>query len=247
LPFTAAHPAAILPLIRRMDPTCLVIGAMAPDFEYFLRGTQSSVVSHTAPGLLLFCVPVTLSLSWVFHRVVKWPLVLALPERWQGRGAALARGRWPARPWPMLAAAALIGASTHLIWDGLTHTSGYGPELIPALRHAIRPGLPLHRLLQHLSTVVGLALLVPAVWRSWRAATPLVPTPPTSARVWPCFAVLIPLAILVLELRLVWAGFLLDAGNILCAGIAGGLAGTLLASALLRPAGERLRAYAEGA
>jgi len=36
MPFTAAHPLAVLPLVRRhrrlgLDPTCLVIGSMAPD------------------------------------------------------------------------------------------------------------------------------------------------------------------------------------------------------------------------
>src|SRR4051812_20559570 len=38
MPFTLAHPAAILPLLRHpFVPAALVAGSMAPDLPYFLR------------------------------------------------------------------------------------------------------------------------------------------------------------------------------------------------------------------
>lgn len=41
LPLTFAHPAAVLPFSRKskyIHFSALVLGSMAPDFEYFLRG-----------------------------------------------------------------------------------------------------------------------------------------------------------------------------------------------------------------
>jgi len=40
MPFTLAHPAAVLPLFRGpLVPAALVVGAVAPDLPYFLRAT----------------------------------------------------------------------------------------------------------------------------------------------------------------------------------------------------------------
>src|SRR3982751_4122954 len=51
MPFTASHPAAVLPLIRLgLPPSALVIGSMGPDLPYFLpvgRGLET----HTLVGL----------------------------------------------------------------------------------------------------------------------------------------------------------------------------------------------------
>ena len=96
VPFTAAHPMAVLPLIGRLrlDPTCLVIGSMAPDFEYFVRAGQMSTISHTWLGLVAWNLPVTLILAFAFHYLIKWPLVLIAPSPIARRAAVLA-----SRPW----------------------------------------------------------------------------------------------------------------------------------------------------
>jgi hypothetical protein len=184
VPFTAAHPLAVIPLFARrlrLDPTCLVIGSMAPDFEYFARVRLVSRIGHTLPGLVLWCLPVTLLCAWLFHRVVKEP-AMRVPPRWfAGRFAELS-----ARPWPRaqgaaaiasLVASALIGAITHDLWDGVTHRDMWGPRHIAALRelHTVPViGLmPLCRILQHASTVVGLAVLAVLVGRGLRRVQPI--------------------------------------------------------------------------
>ena len=66
MPFTVAHVAAVLPAVRwarRLEPSCLVIGSMSPDFEYFVRGEQVSTISHTFVGLFAWCLPATLVLT----------------------------------------------------------------------------------------------------------------------------------------------------------------------------------------
>src|SRR5437879_1707184 len=121
MPFTAAHPAAVLALIRaprlRLDATCLVIGSMAPDFEYFFRGRLESTFSHTVTGALLFDLPATLLLSLAFHALVKWPALLVLPERIAKRVVAIALERRRTKPSlaliASLVASALLGTATH--------------------------------------------------------------------------------------------------------------------------------------
>src|SRR5581483_12465816 len=50
VPFTLAHPAAVLPLRRRgLVFSALVVGSMAPDFEYFFGLKRP--ISHTMPGI----------------------------------------------------------------------------------------------------------------------------------------------------------------------------------------------------
>src|SRR5687768_15085868 len=87
MPFTPAHAAIILPLVklRRMSATGLIIGSMAPDFEYFFKVSVSSVHSHTWWGLLYFDIPVVFCLSLVFHLMVKQNLINNLPAFLQRR------------------------------------------------------------------------------------------------------------------------------------------------------------------
>lgn len=51
MPFTFAHPAAVLPLgvkkTKYIDFTALVIGSMAPDFEYFIHFKPYQEYGHT--------------------------------------------------------------------------------------------------------------------------------------------------------------------------------------------------------
>ena len=71
-----------------------------------------------------------------------------------------------------LVISALLGAVTHLVWDGLTHSDMYGPRHIPALRAVVDVpivgSMVLHRLLQHSSTVIGLAVLLVLAIRGLR-------------------------------------------------------------------------------
>lgn len=232
---TAAHPLAVLPLRRwRLDTTCLVIGSMAPDFEYFLRVKLTSSVSHTLAGLFYFCVPITLVSAWLFHRVLKEPALRVAPLR--GRLAVFAERPWPTQPLALLALSALIGAFTHLLWDGVTHASGYGPRHVAALRAIVHVPIGgdmlVHRVIQHSSTIVGLILLGIVIGRALARVTPQrLPAP--SARTYAIWAVSIVFMTVLSMLRIRGLA-LVDPGSIIVAIIAGFLGGAILASLVTR-------------
>lgn len=51
MPFTLAHPAAVLPFWRsRLHFPALLLGSVAPDFGYFLAGRPVSGAGHTLWG-----------------------------------------------------------------------------------------------------------------------------------------------------------------------------------------------------
>jgi hypothetical protein len=92
VPFTLAHPAAVLPLRRyRLPLSALVIGIMAPDFEYFLGLAQLGRSAHTFPGILTLSLPAALVALFVFQGVMKWPVFSLMPRAWQVRAVRPAR------------------------------------------------------------------------------------------------------------------------------------------------------------
>ena len=100
MPFTASHPMAVLPVVGRLrlDTTCLVIGAMAPDFEYFMNGRLLGSFGHTLIGIAAWGVPVTLISALVFHAILKWPLLAVAPRWFARRAASFAARPRPVRP-----------------------------------------------------------------------------------------------------------------------------------------------------
>jgi len=239
---------AVLPLVRWrwLDPTCLVIGAMAPDFEYFARMKQASNISHTWLGLLAWNLPVTLVLAIAFHRLVKWPAVLVVPRFVARRAAVFARRPW-AEPWTWrfagrCAVSAVLGAATHLLWDGVTHSDGMIASRVPALREAIVVpifgDMVVHRVIQHASTVVGSCVIALVIVRAlWRANSVELPDP---GRAWPrtlaAACVIAGIGLSMFRLRH-WY----DLGSIAVVLISGALLGTLLACLALHNVAGRLR------
>ncbi|MDF2679050.1 MAG: hypothetical protein K0R47_240 [Brevibacillus sp.] len=71
MPFTFAHPAIVLPLreSRSFHFPALIIGSMAPDFEYFFRMQAYSAYSHTILGVFYMDVPLVIGLWLLFARV----------------------------------------------------------------------------------------------------------------------------------------------------------------------------------
>ena len=87
MPFTPAHPAIILPLIRwrYFSATGLIVGSLSPDFEYFFKMSVDSIHSHSRMGLFYFDLPVTIVLALLFHQLVKVNLIGNLPAFLQKR------------------------------------------------------------------------------------------------------------------------------------------------------------------
>jgi hypothetical protein len=87
MPFTPAHPAIVLLFLKakRVSATALVIGTMAPDFEYFLRMSVNGQYGHTFFGIFYFDIPVTIALAFLFHQQIKENLINNLPVFLQQR------------------------------------------------------------------------------------------------------------------------------------------------------------------
>ena len=177
MPLTFSHPAAVVPFARKGLPlSALVIGSMSPDFIYFIRLAPRGAFTHTAEGVLLFCLPVSLLVLWLYHALLKMPLISLLPCPLQEELLASSRQfRFlPLRRMAVLIASILIGASTHVVWDGFTHENGWALQWFPFLSVTVMDlgfdQIPLTRILQHTSSVVGGVWLV-ILSRKWMVQT----------------------------------------------------------------------------
>jgi hypothetical protein len=177
MPFTLSHPAAAVPLARgRMVLSALVIGSMMPDLPYFIPLFANDRFAHTLAGLFYFCVPMGLAMFWIFHRFLKLPLLSLLPVSHQARLASVAtRFRFgPSDRFGFIVLSLLAGALTHVSWDLLTHSNGWGVQHLAFLRTLFWGSFRMYLLLQYGSTVLGLALLAFWYWR-WFAQAPVSP------------------------------------------------------------------------
>lgn len=155
MPYPFAHPAAVLPLAPLMGrlavPSALAIGSVLPDLWYFVP-VVTRAQSHSAAGLIGFCIPLGLLLYALFHLLLKEPLIALLAPRL----AAFSAPGLPAARWHAVLVSLLAGAATHLVWDALTHSDDYAV-------HG-------HNWAQHASTALGTAVLLWWGWRKLRSA-----------------------------------------------------------------------------
>ena len=171
MPFTLAHPAAVLPFLRQpFVPIALVAGAMAPDVPYFAMVSSTSDAwyapmlnganSHDLSQILTVGLPLALVLAGFLWLVVK-PLRWALPDAWVPDKPAL-KGRPPtsARVALWTFYSLMLGLLTHLAWDSFTHSYGWVVERVPLLASEPFAGIAVYRLLQHGSTLAGSVVLV---------------------------------------------------------------------------------------
>ena len=165
MPFTLAHPAIILPLTRipkYFNPTALVIGSLAPDFEYFFRFEATSTISHSILGILVFNLPLVFLLSYIFHFVIKKPFLQHLPSPFDKYYSHYSQTTFSLNSFKkslVFIISAIIGSASHVLWDNFTHIHGYFVELIPSLQNEVMSGWQLYKLLQHGSTIIGLVMV----------------------------------------------------------------------------------------
>lgn len=171
MPFTPAHASIVLPLLRlkpqHVSATALVIGSVAPDFEYFLKMSVSSKYSHTILGILYFDIPLTVLLAFLFHGVVKENLISNLPAFFQYRFQNLLKlnfkDYFKTHYWIVLISA-FIGSFSHIFWDAFTHNDGFFAQHISLYKHVVVPydgvQYPLFYALQNISTAVGLVIVI---------------------------------------------------------------------------------------
>lgn len=175
MPFTFSHPALVLPLTylpkQWFSLTGLVIGSLAPDFEYFLRMKVTSHYSHTIGGLFWFDLPLGILLAFIFHSIVRNALIQNLPSLLNSRFSTYIGFEWNThfiKNWLVVLISLLIGAASHLLWDSFTHNHGYFVEAVPALAETVTlfgKEIPVFKILQHSSTVLGAILIAYAIYR----------------------------------------------------------------------------------
>ena len=175
MPFTLAHPAAVLPL-RRLCPRyfnfpALVAGSIAPDAGYCFGSLHLEEVSHSAIGSVEFCLPVGLVMLGFFYGL-RGPVADNLPERQRQLFAPLCRR--PMGSVLVLVVSLMAGISLHLLLDSFTHRQGWLVQHWPLLQASIfsvgAREFRIFNLLWCLGSFVGLAWLLFA-WDQWRNAT----------------------------------------------------------------------------
>lgn len=197
MPWTCAHPAAILPLRRRADPrlvVALVMGTLVPDLAYYVGAlpgldTRSwGTLAHGPTGWLLLDAPLGALFAALLLAGRNW-LASPLPQPYRGHLAALPPLQTrDASTWARLLLASAVGAATHLLWDGFTHAPGFFVQRLSWLRIEIGVledrSWQVFNVLQHLSTLVGLCALalVHARWRQ-RVRPGQMPDPTDTPRI----------------------------------------------------------------
>lgn len=170
MPFTFSHPAAILPFTKLKPQwfslTALIIGSLSPDFEYFIRMKMYGHYSHTIQGVVFFDLPLVVLLSFVYHNIVRNELVSNLPAFLSSRLNNFKGFDWNAffkKNFLVVIISAFIGIISHVVWDGFTHANGFFVENIRGLKSVFYIGghrFQLFNLLQHFSSLAGMALIV---------------------------------------------------------------------------------------
>lgn len=167
MPITFAHPAAAIPLTRFGPPlSALVAGGVMPDPPYFIHLSTGAGYAHTPKGLVTFRLPAGLVTLWVFHTLLKRPLLSLAPLTHRAKLASSAQ-RFPFLPMSRLvriSLAVLIGAVTHVVWDSFTHANGRTVQRVSLLAQPLvatpHGYLYPYKVLQYLSSLCGTLLLI---------------------------------------------------------------------------------------
>lgn len=172
MPFTLAHPAAIVCLKnKRFNFTALVLGSMAPDFLYFINFRPYGHLGHEFLGFLILNLPICFLLAYVFHNVVKAPLISHLPrplDSWYGYLRTEKFTLTSFKDVLVFSYSALLGMLTHIVWDAFTHKTGFFVNHIGFLQKKMITigGYDVYgyKLVQHISTLIGLIIVLIALY-----------------------------------------------------------------------------------
>jgi hypothetical protein len=164
---------------RWLSFSALVVGAMVPDILNFVQTPLERNFGHTVPGLFLFCLPAGITVLWLYHALLKEPLLGLLPESHRARLQPYIRPFYffPAKRFLFILASLLVGAVTHIAWDSFTHRYGFFVQNFSVFEQVLfsLPGMkmPLFRLLQILGHG-GFLVLIVMYWRWYKKAQPVI-------------------------------------------------------------------------
>jgi hypothetical protein len=150
-----------------------------------IGNTDYRSIGHHLPGLFKFTIPASLIALWVFHNIIKGPVIGLLPigmqERLRNQRGAFHFGGL--RRFAAILVSIGLGVATHLVWDSFTHSDTFMLRHVRWLRKWIYVpfigDMPLHSVLQYGSSIAGLLALGLWVWL-WYRRTAAVESPSTS-------------------------------------------------------------------
>ncbi len=173
MPFTVSHIAVAPPLARcGLIMSALVVGCIAPDFQYYLRLSTDNNWGHSGAGILFFSLPMALVVLWIFHNFMKRPLLGWVPLAHRRRLLPYA-GKfafWPLKRFFIILFSVGIGIISHLLLDSFTHDYGFLTVRFPFLQATVARvygrEMPLCDLLQFVLSF-GLILVLLAQYARW--------------------------------------------------------------------------------
>lgn len=138
---------------------------MTPDFEYFIRMKMKSIYSHTCAGLFWWDLPLGIFLVFIYQRLLKDKLIQNLPiglyrRFYTYQGFTITQSTYCYLS--VLLISVLIGAASHILWDGFTHPTGYFVTKLPILKEHFSIGehtVAIYKALQHSSSILGAAII----------------------------------------------------------------------------------------
>jgi hypothetical protein len=176
MPFTFAHPAAVLPIHPRLKSwiplSALVIGSLVPDAAYYLpMPAHFKQNSHTLLGTFSSSLPLGI-LVWLIFYWLAAPAVFLLPAPHREAIGPQLKHRLTSIPQVLgVVSGILLGAWSHVLWDSFTHERGWIVRHTPLLQRALFGNMPpVYKALQFLSSLFGLWVLLYA-YNKWMKAS----------------------------------------------------------------------------
>ena len=176
MPFTLAHPAAVIPF-KRYCPRyltfpALIAGSVSPDLSYFFGRLDLGPFAHHPIKGFLFGFPAGLVILAAFY-LLRAHVLRMLPRRYREIFEPL-RSHPIGTPLAILLSLT-IGVATHIVWDNFTHNHSWMAHHFAFLRtpvflfgtHTIR----VVHILSYICSFLGIFWLCLSYSR-WRATEP---------------------------------------------------------------------------
>jgi hypothetical protein len=176
MPFTLAHPAAVLPF-KRYCPRyltfpALIAGSVSPDASYFFGRLDLGPFAHHPIKGFLFGIPAGLVILFAFY-LLRSPALKTLPHRYREIFQPLVSH--PIGTPIAILLSLILGVATHIVWDNFTHYQSWMAHHVACLRtplfmvgnHTVR----VVHIISYICSFLGVFWLCLAYSR-WRATEP---------------------------------------------------------------------------
>ncbi|PHM54388.1 DUF4184 family protein [Xenorhabdus sp. KK7.4] len=169
MPWTFSHPAAVFPLKnlpggKLLHLPALITGSLSPDLFYSVGLYDIATTAHDLFGWFYTALPLCLLIFLIVH-LLSPSLSSLFPTSLSPNKHSGYKGLF------IFVFSLFLGAVTHIIWDSFTHETGFFVKEIPLLQfHLFQsitngPGVGVYKILQHLSSCLGLLYIAIIYWR----------------------------------------------------------------------------------